>query len=794
MRLSCGFLFYLLIVTLSFGEDQNSGSVDSSSESSEISVASEASYPPYGFSGLEIYKTDFGIFNISFADFNKNGVKDIAFINNVRSRVELFIRLDDDQADNMDPLDPENINQITFDGRYRKEFITVEQTIVGIAPGLFNDDDTMDIALVTDTKDLIVELRGRQRIRKRLEGIEVQWYGVVAGDIDNNGRTDLALMGKDKTLVWFANDEKWLDASPVIVTHLKSQPDYLKLVDMNEDGHLDLVYVYFKDQYPLHIRYLEAPGRFGPVTTQRMEGIRAFCFHELFKKDGADKSPAHAMENSADLLVVHKNSGRLTLFRPGEHDEPFMAFYPLSEDKKNPAFSFCTANIQRGEQTGQGATQVIMADKNSAKVGVLDGFAASSPVETRYYPSLRSVSNPRVADLQNDKTPELVVISETEQVIGICPAVEPLAFPTLYPLEGKPAAMDAGDINSDGSDEVVTLCTRGVGSKMEYILNILQADETGALKNEFQVLQKSKPKKKIIKKAPDDLLLIDLNRDGLKDLVLFESDNVPVIFFNKGKNEFEFAMGEDTPGLGILDEARAWTVCPADADNDGRIELAACSGNLVRFLFIPENAEIPQAVRQYNSPQSSDRFAGCAFGDVAGDEAPELILYETTGSRLHVVDAQGKPVMKIDMDPFSFTGLEAIDLNGDNKKDILIKGPDRVGVHLSGQTGLSFKEKGAFESPDKDCWFMDLAFGDLNHDGASDAAVIDSEKNAIYVLSLKNEKIAKELVFKVFDKKLFQSKKSGAQPHTIYALDLTGDNKEDLVILVHDKIIIYPQG
>jgi hypothetical protein len=309
------------------------------------------------------------------------------------------------------------------------------------------------------------------------------------------------------------------------------------------------------------------------------------------------------------------------------------------------------------------------------------------------------------------------------------------------------------------------------------------------------VIQKAKArgKDKVLKKEPTDLLLTDLNRDGLDDLMLLWADEVPVIFFNQGDGKFAFAMGADTPGMGILDKARPWTVCPTDADLDGKLELAACSGNLVRFIYFANDSEVPQAVRQYNSPEPDSVYEGCTLGDVTGNGVPELILYESVNRRIHVVDGEDNILMKLDVARFDFVGVEAVELNGDGKMDLLVKGKDRIGFYLSGRADRLLKEQGTYESKDKETYFLDVAAGDLNGSGKADAAVIDSGQKSLFIVKLGAEALKHVLKFKVFEQKLFQSKRGGAEPHGVKIRELTGDGKNDVLILVHDKIIIYPQ-
>ena len=145
------------------------------------------------------------------------------------------------------------------------------------------------------------------------------------------------------------------------------------------------------------------------------------------------------------------------------------------------------------------------------------------------------------------------------------------------------------------------------------------------------------------------------------------------------------------------------------------------------------------------------------------------------------------------MGRFEFRGVEAVELNGDGKKDILVKGENRVGVYLSGCGGSVFKEKSTYESKDKTSYFRDVAAGDVNGDGRMDVVLSDSGQKSLIIVMLEENHFKHAMKLKVFEEKLFQAGRGGAEPHAVKVIDLTGDGLDDVVILVHDKIIIYPQ-
>jgi hypothetical protein len=734
----------------------------------------------YGFDGFEIYKVEGGVYGLALADLDGDGRDDFGFINNSRSKIELYIRLPDGAADEFDPADPDLLNQVTYDGRFRKESIAVEQEVLSLALGRFDSDGTVDAAFVTSTGELVVVFRGGERETPResvkLDDFSPRRNGLISEDIDGDGVDDLIVLGEKKTILL-----RW-GGEPVTLYNLQHKPGSFALGDFDGDGLKDMLYVYYKGEYPFMVRFQVAPGVFGPVATWKLEAVRAFTVTD---SDGDGKD---------EILAVYWNSGRLARFGLDRGKNPRFRFFSLRDVKDSEKISITCADLD-----GDGKSALLIADAEAARVIVLDGFAEGEPVRRVEHPSLRGVLDPCVADIDGDGRRELVVISETEGVIGVSPLGKKIGFPRFVAVDGQPLALCTGDVTGDGIDDAVCVSTKGKGSSREFFLNVLCRSEGKESVSNYKI-QKARDKKKTFPKTPRDLLLADVNRDGRTDVVVFMPGEVPAILFNRGKGQdveipFVASMEGDTPGMGLLKGARDWSVCPADVGGDGKIELAVASGNLARFIYFPEDGELPQAARQYNSPSPGEDFTGCAFADLIGGKEPELLLFENGSKTVRIVGSDDSLLAKLDASRLEFRGFETPDLNGDGKRDLLVRGVDRIGVWLAGEKCSILEEMDEpYESPDKDSSFLDVSAGDVNADGSVDAVLVDSGRKGLCIVTAGKAGLEHALKFRVFEEKLFHGRRGSSEPHGVYVHDLTGDGKKDVIVLVHDKIIIYPQG
>ena len=124
----------------------------------------------YGFGEMEIIKADWTIHSLQVADFDNDGRKDIAFVNDTKSEIELYL-----QKSKIEPAESEvavsaedaDINTISEATRFKKQTVPVSQRIFSFACGDLNHDGLMDLAFYGDPKGLYVLLQKSPRQKKQ---------------------------------------------------------------------------------------------------------------------------------------------------------------------------------------------------------------------------------------------------------------------------------------------------------------------------------------------------------------------------------------------------------------------------------------------------------------------------------------------------------------------------------------------------------------------------------------------------------------------------------------------------
>ena len=144
----------------------------------------------------------------------------------------------------------------------------------------------------------------------------------------------------------------------------------------------------------------------------------------------------------------------------------------------------------------------------------------------------------------------------------------------------------------------------------------------------------------------------------------------------------------------------------------------------------------------------------------------------------------------------SFKSLRVSDLNGDKRDDLLLFGADKLAVLYAGASAPAIKELASFESQLEKIYPTDIIAGDLNGDGKIDLVMTDSRSHFVELLQYRPESGLKHaLYFRLFEQKSFRSEDEGAgtDPREGLAVDVTGDGLQDLLLLTHDRLILYPQ-
>ena len=494
----------------------------------------------------------------------------------------------------------------------------------------------------------------------------------------------------------------------------------------------------------------------------------------------------------SELLTVEASTGRAKIQTLAEVDDDEterrgrLIFFPL------PKGDTRGRTIAVGDLDGDGKADVVATDPADAQFLVyLQGSTGLNAGQA--FPGLAGGKAVFAADFDGDKKAEVVVLSESEKQIGLTRLEGGrLAFPKPLPVSGDPVSLTVADLDADGTPEVLyVVATKEGGGAEGFALKALKRAKTGEF-NPFRWGQEDAVVLKGLTGKPPALRVLDVNADKLADILIFNAYGSPVLLLGRAGGEPPAPIGGP---LGPLVSASPAGLTETHIDGPA---LLVAQGTFARNVALDKMGQW-QIKEQFNSGKSSSQIQGAAAIDLDGDAAPEIALLDKVTKSLLFLDKKpGANVYtaagQLSVGPIDFQGLHVADFDGDGKQDLLIAGTDKFGVMITGRKGQKFKTLASYEPTRKDARLGDLIVADINADGQPDVLVTDLNDHLIDILTYPGgSELHRALTFKVFEKKSFRDRDSLVEPRDMVVGDVDGDKKTDLVLMVHDRILVYRQ-
>lgn len=740
----------------------------------------------FGFTGKEVYPVDQAISQLHVVDLDGDGLNDIVVVNNLRAKINLLYNLTG-KTNRTDPTPGRKLelNELPPDSRFRIDSLPSEERISALATVDLNGDGKPDLCYFGETKDLIIRYNlgtngWSEPKRWHLDDGRLDANALATGDLNGDGLTDIAFLGDNGAVYFLAQQPDHTFAEPVKISY-SGTPKAVQIVDVDGDGKNDLLLVDFDSSTPYRFRLQIAGGQLGPEIFFKSQPIRSFTIDTLAGDRTNYLVSIVAATGRAELSQFTRKPGEALsgAFRKGQ-------FQVMPLNKTDAA----ARGVLWADVDGDGRADLLVAEPETGQLSVYFQQADGTLAAPKKFPSLAGISQMAVADWNGDGRQEIFLLSRDENAIGTTHFDQAghMPFPTLLPLDGKPLAMAVGVLKSNAPPVLAVIVDKDGARSL--------VTRTADGKTKSQKLSDS------FKSNPARLAVLDVNQDGLADLIALIPYEKIKVLLQKADGTFD-EKDVDPPG-GAMEQP--W-FSALDVDGDGKPELLLPQKNFVRAVVLEQKPKDTASTNapdwtfrvkdQINGAASDSRITGAAVVPNGRNAVPSLFLLDEEHKQLTLCerDTNGvwQVVKNLELPVANFPTLRTVQLGG--TPTVTFVGQNAVAWQsLAGDVwGLTKLDE--YDTTIKDGYLNDLIAGDLLGNGHKQLVFMETAKNYLDLVQFDaNRKLVPGDRWQVFEQHTFRGAQNALpEPREAAIADVTGDKKNDLIVLVHDRILVYPQ-
>ncbi len=781
--------------------------------------------------GPEVVKLDWNTRSLIAHDLDGDGRTDLALINNDRASIELLYQRDPAAtaaaaaAKKTSPSarPPSRWEPELEDARFRKETLIVGQNQFDLVAADFNGDGRVDLATTGEPVPLLVRFAqpdgSWEETPFATAPAPVKFLGGLAAvDIDGDSRTDLVVLGQKEIAIFRQREGVGLVFDEKLP--LGDDNAYgLLVTDFDGDGRPDLSYLVPGGREALRVRRQVTPGKFGPELAFALKTPRSPLVVLRSSAPGArpprasaagKKRPAPALAAKAGAMPDGADDGPLfasalgasgqvefTRLAAARADDRWRglaprAFSPLA-GARGPAL-YATGDYNR-----DGASDLAVAFGETAQVFLYLREPDGGFTLARRIPSLTDARALGALSWRAGAPADRIfVLSGKENALAeIVLAEDGVARPPrALAIPGRLVAFAAGPLRrTDGADASPGLAVVAEEDG-KRTLSLWTQNADGALTRGATLTLAG------LRTDPRAVVLTDLNQDNFADvLVIVPAVGVQVYLQQAGGTLVNAADNPAyRPGLLGRGEAATAPLTFGDVDGDGRDELLVSAENFVRALRIDADGELVIAAQFDARDAGAEVTTGFVFAAEPSGAAPRVILHDRKSNQLHLLERGPGAAAHETVEVRGVARLEvtgALQLAGPKgRRELLLLGKDRFWWMPEGGADFALKNEGAYASDLPDVRYFYLSPGDFDGDGRDDLVAVDIYSNTVELLARdEKDQWSSRMHFEVFETDPHYAGNRGntQEPRECVIADFTGDGKADLILLVHDRVLIYPQ-
>lgn len=758
----------------------------------------------YGFGAMEILKLDWEMGKPLAGDLNGDSLNDLVVCNNRKSRIELLLQkpeFDPKAVETAPEPEEENVNDLfgrETRWRFRRFQYPLHVKATSLALADFNHDGRLDLAYYSPEGLYIVLQKQAQAGEESFEKatlIDPTWEtatrldlrdgiktseALAWGDLNGDGRTDLVLLLEDGYYV-IRQEEDGRMARPV--RHYSSADNLwqVEIGDVSGDGRNDLILVTSKqEESPLRIRLQNQDGSLGP------EGRYPVPAPAVLHLCGLGDSGKQA------IALVSRQTGRFSIHTMVQEDQRLdaVSIHPLPAGDDAAKRDSTCADVD-----GDGLADMVVTDPGRGQFLVFSGQAGCGLGSAAVYPGLKDMRKICAGRMGDGPADTLAVLSVDEKLIALSRFEGGrLCFPQTVAVVGEPQAMELADLDRDSRLDLVYVAKGPDPADAFFLRSVLDIGLASA---------RPGPSLKLtdVQERPQDLLACDIDHDGDMDLIVSRAYDPLLLVRQTSEGAFE-QQAQDQTHSGLVSNLGSCAICIAPLGKDGTPALLVARGEFARSMcFDAEQGW--QVVDQYQASDGRRQIRVAAVVPGKGGGTPSIVGYDDASGILFFLEPQAdgtyRLAREIDVGTAKVRKILTGRFDGGDAQDLVLCG-ERELICLRPTAQWGVRQLVGFEPSIENGRLGPFVMGDVNADGAPEVVFCEQVRHHVQVLSFdENAQLADAYKFKAFEEHPHSQERAAGrnansgEPRDVLVQDVTGDGRGDLILLVHDRMIVYPQ-